>query len=451
LSPPTESASTPTPHYDYLIAGGGMAAHAAIHGIREVDPDGSIGLIGFERQPPYRRAPLSKGLWTGEPVDTIWYPSDRPGVELHLGRRVTAIEPAAHRATDGRGAAYTYGGLLVATGSRPRRLPFGEENVIYYRTADDYQRLRALVEAGERFALVGGTTVAMELAAALCQLGRRVTLAFPEAGEGTPWLPPHLVDDLRRRMKEGGIEVVPHTEVTGVERRGDKILVTLRPAGGGEPRELLVDGVVADFGTEPNVEAARDAGLAVDPGTGGLLVDAHLRTNQPDIYAAGDVASPHFTALEQRLRVETEDGARQMGLVAGRNMARHRLGQPLQPFDLIPWYASDVFNLHYEAVGWPEARLSHVTHGDPPHEPSVTYFLDRGRVRGVVLWNLPGQAEAARCLVAETGPFDPVDLKGRLPAEDPPDEAASLFKATDGRDHDSSSSMRAGPPEQLRS
>src|SRR5256885_6772381 len=128
--------------YPYLIVGGGMTADAAARAIREADPQAPIGLIGAETPPPYNRPPLSKALWKGDPEDSIWRGTDQARVDLLLGRRVTAINPAARTVTDHTGAVFRFGQLLLATRGPPPRLPPGTEQVIYYRAHRDYRRAR---------------------------------------------------------------------------------------------------------------------------------------------------------------------------------------------------------------------------------------------------------------------------------------------------------------------
>ena len=135
-------------HYPYLIIGGGMTAAAAIQGIREVDPSGAIGLIGGEPHLPYQRPPLSKALWKGKSLERVKIAIESQGLDLHLGRAAQALDAERKRVTDDQGTTYTFDRLLLATGGTPRRLPWGDDDVIYYRTLDDYQRLRALTEQG---------------------------------------------------------------------------------------------------------------------------------------------------------------------------------------------------------------------------------------------------------------------------------------------------------------
>ena len=167
------------PDYKYLIIGGGMTGDAGVHGIRAVDCAGSIGLIGAESHRPYNRPPLSKALWKDKPLDSIWRKDDVSGVSFHLGRTVQIVDSKNKRVTDDQGTVYTFDKLLLATGSTPRRLPFGGEQIIYFRTLDDYQRLRGLTEQGRRFAVIGGGFIGSEIAAALTMNGKEVVMIFP--------------------------------------------------------------------------------------------------------------------------------------------------------------------------------------------------------------------------------------------------------------------------------
>ncbi|HKB07290.1 MAG TPA: FAD-dependent oxidoreductase, partial [Candidatus Polarisedimenticolia bacterium] len=161
-------------------------------------------------------------------------------------------------------------------------------------------------------------------------------------------------------------------------------------------------------GVEPNIELAAAAGLRVE---NGVRVDASLRTSSPDIFAAGDVASFHNPLLDQWLRVEHEDNANSMGGMAGRAMAGETVS-----YDHLPFFYSDLFELGYEAVGEVDPRLETVADWKDPFHEGVVYYLRGGRVRGVLLWNVWEQVDAARRLIAEPGPFRAENLKGRLPA-----------------------------------
>jgi 3-phenylpropionate/trans-cinnamate dioxygenase ferredoxin reductase subunit len=172
------------PEYKYLIIGGGMTADAAVRGIREADPQGAMGLIGDEPHPPYGRPPLSKGLWKGKPLVGIWRRTPPENLTLHLGRRAVALDPKAEVVADDQGTTYRYQRLLLATGGSARRLPFGAEQITYYRNLDDYHRLRALADKGQRFAIIGGGFIGSEMAAALKASGKDVRIIYPEIGIG---------------------------------------------------------------------------------------------------------------------------------------------------------------------------------------------------------------------------------------------------------------------------
>lgn len=386
----------------YLIVGGGMTADAAIAGIRKIDPAGAIVLIGSEPHTPYNRPPLTKGLWKGNPLDSIWRRTPRDGVDLRLGRAVTAIDPRQRQATDDQGATYTWEKLLLATGGTPRRFDGVDGRVVYYRTLDDYTRLRELAEGGRRFAVIGAGFIGSEIAAALAMNQKDVVMLFPGEGIGGRVYPRDVSLFLNDFYREKGVDVQPGHRVAGLEARGTQIRI--RTEGG---RDVLVDGVVVGLGIEPNTELARAAGLEVH---NGIEVDDMLRAGHPDVYAAGDVAAFHNPALDDRIRIEHEDNANTMGAAAGRNMAG-----AAAPYRHLPFFYSDLFELGYEAVGDLDSRLETVADWKQPYREGVIYYLRNGRVRGVLLWNTWEQVDAARRLIAEPGPFGPQDLKGRLP------------------------------------
>lgn len=393
--------------YTYLIVGGGMTADAAVRGIREIDSSGSIALFSMEADPPYNRPPLSKGLWKGQPLRNIWRHTTEMNVDLHLGRRVVRINAKDKSALDEQGKSYSFDKLLLATGGAPRRLPFASEHVVYYRTLGDYRRLRSLADERDHFAVIGGGFIGSEIAAALAMNGKKVTMIFPENGIGDRIYPADLSRSVNELFRANGVDVRPATIVVGLdERRGGKTL-RLRNTQTQQESYLDSDAVVAGIGIETNIALAQDAGLSVG---NGILVDRYLRTDQPDIFAAGDVAAFHNPALERRLRVEHEDNANTMGQQAGRNMAGE-----LGAYTHLPFFYSDLFDVGYEAVGDLDARLETVADWKEPFREGVVYYMQDHRVRGVLLWNVWDQVEAARRLIAERGPFSAGDLKGRLP------------------------------------
>jgi 3-phenylpropionate/trans-cinnamate dioxygenase ferredoxin reductase component len=388
-------------YYKYLILGGGMTADAAIGGIRQADPSGAIGLIGDDPYSPYNRPPLSKALWKGKPLDSIWRRTDRHGVDLHLGRSARFLDPQAKQVTDDQGTIYTWDTLLLATGGSPRRLPLGGDRIIYYRSLDDYKRLRALTDQGQRFAVIGAGFIGSEIAAALAMNHKDVVLLFPGERIGARIFPRDLSQFLTDFYRHKGVDVWAGERVTGLEPRGAQSL--LRTHSG---HEFLVDGVVAGLGIEPNTSLARAAGLEV---ADGIVVDEFLRTRHPDIYAAGDVAAFYSPALGTRIRVEHEDNANAMGRAAGLAMAGKGA-----PYHHLPFFYSDLFELGYEAVGELDSHLEAAAEWKDPYREGVVYYLQDGRVRGVLLWNTWNKVDAARDLIRQPGPFRSGDLTGRL-------------------------------------
>lgn len=395
------------PNYTYLIIGGGMTADAAIGGIREVDASGSLGLIGADSHPPYDRPPLSKGLWKDKALESIWRKTDRQAVTLHLGRQARTLDLPNKRVTDDQGTVYTFNKLLLATGGAPRRLSFGGDDIIYYRTLDDYERLRELTNQSERFAVIGGGFIGSEVAAALTMNGKKVVMAFPGDGIGGHLFPADLAGFLNDFYRQKGIEVLTGTRVTGWEMQQGKPVLKAHNNQTQEDQQIVVDAVVAGIGIQPNVELAQAAGLKVD---NGIWVDRGLRTSHPDIYAAGDVANFYNPALDKRLRVEHEDNANMMGRLAGQAMGGRTVS-----YDHLPSFYSDLFELGFEAVGEVDARLETVVDWKQRYREGVVYYLRDGRVRGVLLWNVWKQVESARKLIAESGPFRVDDLRGLIP------------------------------------
>lgn len=389
-------------HYTYLIIGGGMAAAAAIHGIRELDPQGSMGLISAEVDVPYKRPPLSKGLWKGDGLDVIGTGAEDQGVDFHLGRTAQVLDADASRVVDDTGAVYTFDKLLLATGGRVRRLPFGGDNIIYYRTLSDYRRLRELTTRGQRFVVIGGGFIGWEMAAALAMNGKQVVMVFPDQSIGQRIYPPDLAQFLTTYYRGKGVEILAETSVIDVARQGNELVVKTQHGPSGQERLVATDGVVAGVGILPNVELAEAAGLEV---ADGVLVDDHLRTTQKSIYAAGDVASFYSPALGQRRRVEHEDNAVMMGRYAGRSMAG-----ATEAYHHLPFFYSDLFELGYEAVGKLDAKLETIAAWKEPYREGVVYYLSAGIVRGVLLWNVWGQVEAARQLIGHKLAIPSADL-----------------------------------------
>lgn len=394
------------PDHHYLIIGGGMTADAAVQGIRTIDKSGTIGVISDEQNAPYKRPPLSKALWKGEPLESVWLKNAKEHAKVYLSRIATRIDLKKMQVVDDRGEVYTFRKLLIATGGRVRTLPYNVEGIIYFRTLDDYKKLRLLSEKGNRVVVIGGGFIGSEIAAALAMNGQRVTMIFPEDGIGARVYPQRLSKFLNEYYTSKGVVVRAKDSVTALTRQGSAYLVK---TSNGE--ELQADTVVAGIGIEPNVELAQSAGLKVE---NGVIVNELLQTSHPDVYAAGDVANFVNPSLGKRIRVEHEENANVMGERAGKNMAGES-----KPYHHLPFFYSDLFDLGYEAVGELDSRLEVVEDWKESAgvgREGVVYYLDKKRVRGLLLWNTWGQVDNARALIAEKGPFTAQNVKGKLPA-----------------------------------
>ena len=387
----------------YLIVGGGMTADAACRGIRDHDSEGTIVLVGEEPHEPYARPPLSKGLWQGKDESSIFRRTGELGVELVLGRRVVGLDLDARIATDDEGEEYEYERLLLATGGTPRRLPGTDEGVVYFRTLDDYRLLRGWAGAGVRAVVIGGGFIGSELAAALARSGCAVTMLFPEPGIGARLFPGALARFLNEYYEAQGVEVRAGALVEGVVREDGRFRVRI---AGGEP--LAADLVVAGLGIEPRAELAAEAGLVVDDG---IVVDPFGRAGGRDeAYAAGDVARFPVGALGGSRRVEHEDHANTHGAAVGANMAGADT-----PYDHLPFFYSDLFELGYEAVGDVDSRLETVEEWAEPNRKGVVGYVDaEGRARGFLLWDVWGKVEAARELIRAAGPVEREAIRALL-------------------------------------
>jgi len=372
-------------HATYAIVGGGVAAAAAVDGIRAVDATGDIVLFTTEWAPPYQRPPLSKEFLRGEaPLETVlmhpalWYLQN--GVDVRVGVTVTAIDPAQHTLhIDGQPVRYDK--LLLATGATPRalKIPGSDLDGVYtLRTYEDALRLRAVRATAGRVVLVGSGFIGMELAASLRSGGAEVVLTS--------------VDKALWAMF--GAEVSGY--VGGVfERHGVRVILDNQIAsfaGEGRVRSVTTsrgtfdcDAVVVGIGVAPNDELARVAGLKTD---NGIIVNDRLQASAPDVYAAGDVA--RFPSLDGTLgRVEHFDNADSSGRIAGGNMAGLDAG-----YRYVPFFWSDVFELGFEFVGTP-APESRIVTGTPESNSFVIEYTRDAKLAGAFLANRTSDESAA--------------------------------------------------------
>ncbi len=395
--------------YDYVIVGGGLAGASAIQGIRELDAEGTILLIGEEVHLPYDRPPLSKKLWFGQTrVEEIFLHEldfyRRNRVELVLGIRAAGLDPREKTVADANGKLYRFGKLLLATGGTPRRLPIpgGDlDGICYYRNLDDYLHTRSQAAPGKSAVVVGGGFIGSELAAALSIAKLDVTMIFPDDYLCSRVFPDYLGQALLRHYQDRGVHIVARDKPVSFSRDGAKFVI--RTEGG---RTLESDIAIVGAGIAPDIELARGAGLEVG---NGIAVDEYLTTSNPDVYAAGDNAFFPYPALGRSTRIEHWDNALNQGLWAGRNMAGAR-----RPFTYQPYFFSDLFEFGYEATGEVDARLETFADWQKENHTGVIYYLAGGRVRGVMMCNVWDKVDAARALIRQGDVVTPDSLRGAI-------------------------------------
>ena len=278
--------------------------------------------------------------------------------------------------------------------------------MLHYRTAADYRQLRDLLGPDTHAVVVGGGYIGAEMAAALVQNDVRVTMVL-----GGDLVQEHLFPErLARRVTDGftghGVEIV-HGRLAGGESREDGVSVRLE-----DGTEIAADLAVIGIGVQPRTDLAAQAGIEVDDG---VVVDASMRTSAEDVYAAGDLASYPDLRLGRR-RVEHVDHAEKSGELAGRAMAGAD-----ERYEQTPFFWSDLFDDGYEAIGDLSTELDVVEDWQGPEDDAtgkgVVYYLDEGRVRGVLLWNVWDSVPAARALIESTREqpvTDPSSLRGRI-------------------------------------
>jgi NADPH-dependent 2,4-dienoyl-CoA reductase/sulfur reductase-like enzyme len=355
-------------------------------------------MFAAEAHEPYARPPLTKGLWKGKEESSIWRGTPDLGVEINAGRRIAALDLDARSATDDAGGEHTYEKLLLATGGTPRRLPGDGGGVIYYRTLDTYHQLRERAGDGVRAVVVGGGFIGSEIAAALAMNGCDVTIVFPDPGIGAKLFPASLASYVNDYYREQGVTVL-------AEEMVEEASATSVRTEGGETIEA--DVVVAGLGIVPNTELAEAVGLEVDDG---IVVDEYGRASRrEDVFAAGDVARFPVPALGGSRRVEHEDHANTHGKTVGENMA----GAQHQYLHL-PFFYSDLFDLGYEAVGDVDSRLDTVEEWVEPNRKGVVAYVEDGKARGFLLWDVWDKVDAARELIRAGTTVGSEDLRSLL-------------------------------------
>lgn len=335
-------------HARYVLIGGGVASVTAAQAIRENDAEGRILMIRDEPHVPYDRPPLSKGFIRNPAVDIddisskyeSFYEDNR--IDRWLGTKAASIDRTSKTVTTADGRVVTYEKLLLATGVRAHRPEFADgENVFCLRTMDDAEAIRKVLHQATSVAVVGSGYIGEEVASVALGLGKKVTIISRDESFWAGFASRETGDRVRRAFKEAGAEVHLNRVVSAIDPGP-----VVRLADG---RATSVDLVVLGTGIVPNIELAAAAGLEADPAHG-IVVDDHLRTADPDIYVAGDVAFRPGHPLG--LSGEHHLNAKWQGTTAGINMAGGD-----EAYTKVPYFWTDFLDLHMILRGHPEGAV----------------------------------------------------------------------------------------------
>ncbi|MEU0964856.1 FAD-dependent oxidoreductase [Streptomyces sp. NPDC005917] len=392
----------------FVIVGGGLAGAKAAETLRAEGFSGRVILICDERDHPYERPPLSKGYLLGkEERDSVfvhepaWYA--RNDIELHLGQTVDRIDRSARTVRFGDdGTIVRYDKLLLVTGAEPRRLDIPGTDlagVHHLRRLAHAERLKGVLAALGRdnghIVIAGAGWIGLEVAAAARTYGAEVTViqSGPTPLHGV--LGPELGNVFAQLHQEHGVRFrfgVRLTEIVGQ----DGMVLAARTDDG---EEHPAHDVLAAIGAAPRIGLAEAAGLEIADRAqgGGIVVDERLRTSDPDIYAAGDVASFPHALFGTTLRVEHWANALNGGPAAARSM----LGQDV-PYDRVPYFFSDQYDLGMEYSGWapPGSYDEVVIRGDAGKREFIAFWVKEGRVLAGMNVNVWDVTEPIQKLVA---------------------------------------------------
>jgi 3-phenylpropionate/trans-cinnamate dioxygenase ferredoxin reductase component len=393
----------------FVIVGAALAGAKTAEALREEGFGGQIVLIGAERHHPYDRPPLSKEYLQGAAGrETIFVHEDgwyaEHAVDLRLGTTVTGVDRGSRQVTLAGGERLGYDKLLLATGSVPRRLPVpgaDADGVLYLRTADDSDRLREVLGTASRVAVVGAGWIGLEVTAAARNAGVDVTVVEEAELPLLRVLGPEVARVFLALHREHGVEFRFGARVAEIVGSGGRA-TGVRLADG---TEIGADAVVVGIGAAPAIELAEAAGLEVLGG--GVVTDAALRTSDPDIFAAGDIARAYHPVLRRPVRVEHWANALNQPATAARAM----LGREAA-YDRLPFLFTDQYDLGMEYAGYAEPgdydRV--VFRGDIRKREFLAFWLSGELLLAGMNVNIWDVSEQIQRLISAGEPVDPQRL-----------------------------------------
>jgi len=389
----------------FVIIGGGLGGAKAAEALRDKGFDGKLVLLADEEYLPYERPPLSKDFLAGKKSlgdftvhDSEWYRKNK--IELRTSTEAVAIDPAAHTVTLSDDTTVRYDKLLLATGSRPRWLtiPGADSTGVHYlRTYDDASNLNTALKEGSSLAIVGAGWIGLEVAASARQRGVDVTVVETAKVPLSASVGDEVGKVFAQLHRDHGVDLRLETEVTEITTENDK--ATGLKLGDGST--VTADRVLIAVGAQPNIELAERAGLPT--AAGGVLVDASLRSGNPDIYAVGDIAAAEHPLFEERIRTEHWANALKQPDVAVAAM----LGEPGE-YQELPYFFTDQYDLGMEYAGYAPTYQRVVFRGDKDAREFVAFWLDTGnRMLAGMQVNIWDALDDIKSLIRNKTPVDP--------------------------------------------
>ncbi|ORW11723.1 NAD(P)/FAD-dependent oxidoreductase [Mycobacterium kyorinense] len=389
----------------FVIVGGGLAGAKAAEALRDKDFDGRVVLVAEEEHLPYERPPLSKEFLAGKKSltdftvhESAWYTDH--DIDLRLGARAVAVDASARSVSLGDDTAVGYDKLLLATGSRSRRLPMSGADaagVHYLRTFEDASALNSILAEGSSLAVVGAGWIGLEVAASARQRGVDVTVVETAKLPLLAALGEEVGTVFAALHRDHGVDLRLQTQVGEITTADGK--ATGLKLGDGST--VSADAVLVAVGAQPNIELAQEAGLSM--GDGGVLVDPSLRSSAADIYAVGDIAAAEHPLYRTRIRTEHWANALKQPAVAVDGM----LGNPGEYAEL-PYFFTDQYDLGMEYVGYAPSYDRVVFRGDLDGREFVAFWLDaENRVLAGMNVNIWDVLDDVKTLIRSQNPVDP--------------------------------------------